>query len=103
VTRDGWRTIETAPKDGTVILLADWDGTVSAAYWSNSTYYRDRGFRWANTGSLSGDPRRPICWIPLPAAPIRDCPTCRGAGYLGQGDGTVDCPNPDCVDGAVPS
>lgn len=60
-----WRPIETAPKDGRLVLVRtesgdDWSGTF-AAYWSVS----QRGWLYAQ-GMTVG---RPAQWMPLPAAP----------------------------------
>ena len=64
---DGWRPIETAPKDGTDVLL--WDGEeIFVGYWSDSI--------WVSPGAWVKEEHRsdtvtyiPTHWQPLPAAP----------------------------------
>lgn len=75
-----WMPIETAPRDGTVIIV--WDGytgfgsTVGAAYWSKEVLYREdlcildepAGWRWSSDNSKNGMARA-THWMPLPPAP----------------------------------
>lgn len=63
----GWRPIESAPKDGTVILLhgtyKDGSGQCSVALWSD-------GHGWVD--DVDFDPlwhQNPTHWMPLPEAP----------------------------------
>jgi hypothetical protein len=67
VLEDDWQTMETAPRDGTNILLAE-DGVTSEAYWSES------GMGWwaANTHHtdyVDGQIYAPTHWRPLPSPP----------------------------------
>lgn len=60
-----WQPIETAPKDGTAILIAKspcdhWAG-MFVAYWSDDL---DEWFY-----SINRIVRQPTHWMPLPAAP----------------------------------
>src|SRR5690606_36923841 len=64
---DGWQPIETAPRDGTDVLL--WDGEeIFVGYWSDSI--------WVSPGAWVKEEHRsdtvtylPTHWQPLPAAP----------------------------------
>ncbi len=70
-----WLPIETAPKDGTVLLL--WEGIDAFAvighrfgHWQEDTYYRQGGY-WSN-----GVGRVVIAthWMPLPEPPAATLP-----------------------------
>jgi len=57
-----WRSIETAPKDGTRVLLGESNGNVCVGYYM-------RLFReWRATGSHYV-PLRPIYWMPIKPLP----------------------------------
>jgi hypothetical protein len=65
--RSYWRPIETAPKDGTKIILW-WNGTVLEGYWLDNSKtiapwsgwkYCDQRFPWPRVG--------PTMWHPMPA------------------------------------
>jgi hypothetical protein len=75
-----WQPIETAPKDGTIILVADdVHGSVGLAEW-------DMG-RWYIPETDSNLWVSPTHWQPLPAAPISaDRP--QPAPALSAGDST---------------
>jgi hypothetical protein len=65
---DGWQPIETAPTDGSRILITDRNG-VKIVWWGAAAYNRksksyDRG--WTN-GAVYGFV--PTHWMPLPASP----------------------------------
>ncbi len=68
-----WQPIETAPKDGsTVILLLSDDAACEcpfAAYWTHRSRFGEPGW----VGSLSGyscdDSEIPTHWIPIPPRP----------------------------------
>lgn len=67
VVEEDWQTMETAPKDGTNILLAE-NGVTSEAYWSET------GMGWwaANTHHtdyVDGQIYAPTNWRPLPTPP----------------------------------
>ena len=61
---DGWRPIESAPKDGTQVLLVDDAPTPEAVigYWDENTDWRHVPGEW---------PLSPTHWQPLPAPPVR--------------------------------
>ncbi len=66
---DSWQDIETAPKDGTSIILHDEDGWVGEAL-----YDEDRRDGWyaavyGTTLIWDGKIDNPIHWMPLPAPP----------------------------------
>ena len=75
-----WRPIETAPKDG-AIVLGYYAGTVSAMCWHTSKYYKHGGFgcadNWAVHGpgllayTFEGQPMvfKPTHWMPRPEPP----------------------------------
>lgn len=81
----GWRGMESAPMDGTRVLLAWVDGWIDIGRW----IVVDRDARWgeetATPASQSGwsedgetfswTDSRPICWMPLPSGPMRLGPT----------------------------
>jgi len=69
---NGWQPIETAPKDGEVILLVE-DGDVTAGMWC---VYGCDGL-WMDTRGIGhefdvwgkGEIRNPTHWMPLPKVP----------------------------------
>ncbi len=69
-----WQPIETAPKDGTTVLVwpPTFTGVISCAKWNEDQYAtRPRPF-WSRLDSLNdADSRRkpPTHWAPLPAGP----------------------------------
>jgi len=71
---DGWRSIETAPRDGTRILIADGRST-DAAYWSQCAkgYGGSKRYPWVildETNGVNGmTETHPTHWQPLPAPP----------------------------------
>jgi hypothetical protein len=75
-----WQPIETAPKDGTIILIArgSADATfsfVEAAYWSQCARATggDKQFPWVTLDETNGVNGRtegsPTHWMPLPEGP----------------------------------
>ena len=71
----GWRPIETAPKDGSVLLL--WDGEAQDMGWMSNCHI---GF-WSEPIDAPGDwidgmGRReefyPTHWRPLPSPPVKE-------------------------------
>jgi hypothetical protein len=64
-----WQPIETAPKDGTVVLL--WDGE----YVTQGTHF---GGMWLPHGEcdFAGPNWLPTHWMPLPEPPRDVCPFC---------------------------
>lgn len=69
-TKSGWQPIETAPEDGTSVLVVD-QGVVSEAYYDGE----DKAWWLANTAPHDFDPSRaiyPTRWRPLPAADEED-------------------------------
>jgi hypothetical protein len=68
-----WRPIETAPKDGTRILLGC-SGMVIIGSWSEEKYARRSRPYWTNDaehwrGVLSTRGNQPKYWMPLPMLP----------------------------------
>lgn len=63
---DGWRPIETAPKDGTRILLASGSGLVFTGWWDADPDDHDND-GWVDDAEVWWEPHH---WRPLPAAPI---------------------------------
>lgn len=59
-----WRPIETAPKDGTLILLypMNGDGMISTGRWCEEYQNWPAGRGWFEQGEVSH-------WMPLPAPP----------------------------------
>jgi hypothetical protein len=77
--RDGWKPIETAPKDGTRIILGNphgaWMGEYRPVYqsgyrpddpWFSVMLNRDHMGRFPSSN--------PTNWMPLPAAPAKEQP-----------------------------
>ena len=74
-----WQPIETAPKDGTVILIhvEKWRDSVWAAYWygANTQSFGDRDYPWVvldpseheQLNAWTAD--RVTHWMPLPPPP----------------------------------
>ena len=62
VVAPGWRPIETAPKDGSYILVFD-EGTHDVVRWS--------GFRWSDEYG-NGWSTPPDYWVPLLPGPTPD-------------------------------
>lgn len=70
----GWRNIETAPKDGTAIMILFEDSDIpSIARWDDARgmdYYPCWVVTW--DGHHFGKFDRPTHWMPLPPSPIAD-------------------------------
>ena len=62
-----WQPIETAPKDGSRVLLW-WDGAVREGWCAGAGKSRDGG-DWWRSHSLTVCAGRPTQWMPLPPAP----------------------------------
>lgn len=79
-----WRPIESAPKDGTVIMLG-WDNNdfcrPCAGYWEIDKYSKKPRPYWSNDlersfGTRHARENQPTHWMPLPGAPaLSDQPT----------------------------
>ena len=75
-----WHGMESAPQDGTRVLLASADGWVEVGRWVTV----EQEQRWGDAHAVptsrsgwSGDGREfglgaahPICWMPLPSLPV---------------------------------
>lgn len=76
VRAQAWQLIETAPKDGTVILIAD-SRAVYAAFWNGK---HEPNFPWRfvdpseddGFNGWMGDKFGPTHWMPLPSPPEAD-------------------------------
>jgi hypothetical protein len=67
VTWDQWQPIETAPKDGTNILVSMWDTCVMLVVFYDGLRME---FPWiALDGSSSYHHNAPTHWMPLPEVP----------------------------------
>jgi Protein of unknown function (DUF551) len=67
---DGWRPIETAPKDGTWILGWSKCGAVEDCIQVWRCYYEfHEGWFWQNAADTSDLDHQPTHWRPLPPAP----------------------------------
>ena len=62
---DGWQPIETAPKDGTEVLVWD-DGCVVAAFFGRLGWQLTQTGAYAEDADLYGAPTH---WRPLPEGP----------------------------------
>lgn len=101
-----WQPIETAPKDGTTVLVYPplWDGrTCSIAIYNEDKYNRNPRPFWDRDDGMGKVTRSretpPTHWMPLPAAPEEECRTCSGHGAVGNVLTTEPCP--DCTPAAV--
>lgn len=73
--REGWQPIETAPKDGTKILLArigrNEVGKDLGIWWAARGFWSSQWNNW-NDGIEPSGLAYPTHWIPLPAAPKQE-------------------------------
>ena len=69
-----WRSMESAPKDGTDIMLAA-PGRVTCGEWivPNTPEWDDDPF-WGSWGGNFSEENPPTHWMPLPAAPDGEKP-----------------------------
>lgn len=65
---NNWQVIETAPKDGTEILVYNDDGEVYQASWKIDRW-RLASAGQHGCGCCGGDAEFPTHWMPLPAPP----------------------------------
>lgn len=73
----GWRPIETAPKDGSTVLVwfSDlYNGTADLARWDNDQYARKPRPYWTGNrerilGTVAYRQGKPTHWMPLPEPP----------------------------------
>lgn len=63
---NGWLPIETAPKDGTKILILTDDGIIES-FWRNGAW--DQSIVYADYGAHTEIDSAPTYWQPLPAIP----------------------------------
>jgi hypothetical protein len=69
-----WQPIETAPKDGTWILVTggdigyNWDGDTIPAVTTAQWHYKSWQMAWFDSGCL-GEYDNPTHWMPLPQPP----------------------------------
>lgn len=69
----GWQPIETAPKDGTNILLFNDKGNMATALWQGTGPMEGWWLRGGNKPDyFFNGHRSPTHWMPLPAAPQGD-------------------------------
>ena len=76
-----WQSIETAPKDGTKVLIVNGDGAIDVAEYVEQWNERDEWVRKAKDGDVYRTVREecgywdtdtaycPTHWMPLPVAP----------------------------------
>jgi hypothetical protein len=65
-----WQPIETAPKDGTNILVANAEGWVGQVFWQNRWYNENHaGWMIANCDEEYGEYITATHWMPLPEPP----------------------------------
>lgn len=93
-----WQPIETAPRDGTVILFLTEESRVESGCWVDAEILGSdagwlSGSGWTMPGRSFGDPRHhhppidpPTHWMPLPAPPVAlpDGVDCYSIGRFGQ-------------------
>jgi hypothetical protein len=84
-----WQPIETAPKDGTDIIVSDSGELVSVAFFCEDT---EMWFDSMNHNGYDHTVRNPTHWMPLPAPPhmsLKPCPKCGKKQPMG--DKCVEC------------
>lgn len=64
-----WQPIETAPKDGSDLLL--FNGQIFIGSWSETGAWFDDRRLWSDTMYGYADPQ-PTYWMPLPQPPMRN-------------------------------
>lgn len=71
-TNHGWQPIETAPRDGTEILLGYAGSHSCAGYWMGDpalNYWNETGWFWTGANVITEHPDSPTHWQPLPPPP----------------------------------
>ncbi len=63
-----WQTIESAPKDGTHVLVLIY-GSVYEAWWDETGKWRLAKADQHGCGCCGGDEEHPTHWMPLPEMP----------------------------------
>lgn len=97
-----WQSIETAPKDGTTVILGYISGYPSIQGHSEEGYWMSDAARnhWGRTGwfatsddVLCDNPSQPDVWMPLPAPPLAtQTPGCRGTACgTTTGEHSAEC------------
>lgn len=69
---DGWRPIETAPKDGTRVLLSEDEGRMVGAFWDIVDFDERRRchvFWWTYDVYVDDSNFQPTYWMPSPEPP----------------------------------
>tara|TARA_R110000868_G_C10948448_1_gene767609 strand:- start:345 stop:701 length:357 start_codon:yes stop_codon:yes gene_type:complete len=68
-----WQPIETAPKDGTLVLLFEgiYGGCINTGYWGKH-YIMDKKEVWCSNGCVENYQTfdKPSFWMPLPKPPV---------------------------------
>lgn len=67
-----WQPIETAPKDGTRIILGYSGSHSCEGFWMDDpsrNYWEDIGWFDSDSDVLCEHPRKPTHWMPLPKPP----------------------------------
>lgn len=68
----GWQPIETAPKDGSRFLAAEWDGQgwiIGPCLWCKTPHVPLYGFHFTEGDPENWEIANPSAWQPLPAPP----------------------------------
>lgn len=80
IVMDWWRPIETAPKDGTTILLAvpGWKLAVTGYWWDHQTITNGKVVshtqKWSYGSLYANNDVDPTHWMPLPELPLDKSP-----------------------------
>ena len=61
-----WQPIDTAPKDGSDILVADKDGDMAVVYWHAGGHFE---LTFQGLYAAEGEFENPTHWMPLPDPP----------------------------------
>lgn len=69
--QEGWLPIESAPRDGTRVLLA-WDGKSCVGYYLDNSKAGRPWAGWKVPSMEIWPPGQPTAWQPLPAAPTKE-------------------------------
>ncbi len=70
-----WLTIDTAPKDGTRVILFHKPEMIGIGYWGRNGHYNPLGWlTHSSSGGYINHIDQPTHWMPLPPPPVSRSP-----------------------------
>ena len=69
-----WQPIDSAPRDGDVLIFVKETGEQFVAYWGTAIEDGDQAWTFARGNGLSFIVRNPTHWMPLPSPPATEQP-----------------------------